>query len=480
MSADAPAATGRLDLLRALPPLRWLVRQRWFPLAPTFVGLLALAALLFVGVAGTPIGNRNGLVVFVWIFWWFLLIAALVPLASRAWCAACPIPFFGDWLQRRTLLGVRVRGRDVTSGRGLAIGRNVYFGLGRHWPRALANLWPAIAGFLLLATFSAVLLTSPLATALTLGGMVVAATAIAFVFRQRTFCRFLCPVGGFMSLYSMPAPLAVRARESAICASCREKGCVAGSERGWGCPWIEHPSRMQRNNACGLCLECLKTCPHDNMSVFVRPPFSDRKLEGWDEVGKAYLMLALAVAYSVVYLGPWGAPKHAANVAESGDWPAFLAYTAVLWAFTLLAVPGAFLVAALIGRRLGSSRADLWGVARAGASALVPFGLFAWIAFSVPLLLANGSYVVAAASDPLGWGWDLFGTGALPWTPVGARWTPGLQAGLVLIGQAAGLWSGWRETRALGGGDRIALAVFAPTAILLTAAALVLLRLYTG
>jgi len=480
MSALWAMPTQGLDVLAAAPPLRWLARRRWFPLAPTIVLLLALGALVFVGLRGTPVGNRNGLVVFVWILWWFLLIAAVLPLASRAWCAACPIPFFGDWLQRRTLLGVRVRGRDDTRGGSLVIGRNRYFGLGRRWPRALANLWPQSAGFLLLATFSAVLLTSPLATAVTLGGMVAAATAVAFVFRQRTFCRFLCPVGGFLSLYSMPAPLAVRVRDGAVCASCREKACVAGNERGWGCPWLEHPSRMERNNACGLCLECFKTCPHDNVSIFARSPFVDHRLDGWDEVGKAYIMLALVVAYSVVYLGPWGAPKHAANVAESGDWPEFLAYTAVLWAFALVAVPGAFLAAAGIGRWIGSRGTSVGAVARAGASALVPFGLFAWIAFSVPLLLANGSYVVAAASDPLGWGWDLFGTGALPWTPVASRWTPWLQAGLVLIGQAAGLWSGWRENRALGGGDRGALATFAPTGILLTFGAFVLLRLYAG
>jgi hypothetical protein len=206
MSSGGAKTAGGFDVLAALPPLRWLALQRWFPLGLAVVMLLFLVSLLGVGIAGTPVGNRNALVVFVWILWWFLLIALLLPLASRAWCAACPIPFFGDWLQRRTLVGVRVRSGADAGGPGVVIGHNRYFGFGRRWPRALSNLWPQSAGFLLLATFSAVLLTNPLATALTLGGMVIAATGIAVVFRQRTFCRFLCPVGGFLSLYSMPLP----------------------------------------------------------------------------------------------------------------------------------------------------------------------------------------------------------------------------------------------------------------------------------
>ncbi len=480
MISSEAKPTRSLDLLAALPSLRWLALQRWFPLALVVAMLLFLVALLLAGTAGTPVGNRNGLVVFVWILWWFVLIAVLLPLTSRSWCAACPIPFFGDWLQRRTLAGVRVRGAADFSGRGVVIGHNRYFGLARRWPRALSNLWPQSAGFLVLATFSAVLLTNPLATALTLGAMVVAASGMAVVFRQRTFCRFVCPVGGFLSLYSMPAPLAVRARDRAVCATCRQKACLAGNERGWGCPWLEHPSRLERNNACGLCLECLKTCPHDNMSLFLRGPFSDRRLEGWDEAGKAYLMLALALAYSVVYLGPWGALKDAANIAESRDWPAFLTYVAALWGLSLLAVPGAFLSAAWLGRHLASGGVSTKSAALAGAAALVPFGLFAWIAFSVPLLLANGSYVVAAASDPLDQGWDLFGAAGRPWTPLASESTPWIQAGLVLAGQATGLSSGWLEMRALFGGERSALASFAPTAVLVTLAALVFLRLYAG
>jgi hypothetical protein len=216
------------------------------------------------------------------------------------------------------------------------------------------------------------------------------------------------------------------------------------------------------------------------MSIFLRAPLSDRRLAGYDEAWKAFVMLALALAYSAVYLGPWGALKDAANVVEARGWGAFLAYAGALALGALVVLPAAFLGAAWLGRRLASIESSTRVLFLAGASALVPFGLLAWIAFSVPLVFANGSYVLAAASDPLGSGWDLFGTAGLPWTPVLPQWIPWLQAALVLAGQAAAFWTGWMESRSLLGATRCAVIGFAPTAMLITGATWTLLWLYTG
>lgn len=476
-----PGAPRRFDLLAASPLLAWTVRQRWFPLVIALALLMLTVTFVTAGLLGTPVGNRNGLVIFVWILWWCVLMAVLVPFASRSWCGVCPVPLFGDWLQRRRVLGVAHADPQTNERSGL-IGRNRYRGVSRRWPRRLSNLWLQNAGFLLLATFSVVLLTSPLASALAVGGMVIAATATALVYRQRSFCRFLCPVGGFLSLYSMSSTMAVRPRSSAVCQACRDKSCIAGSAQGWGCPWLIHPGRLERNNACGLCLECFKTCSSGNMSVFLRPPFSERRLEDWDEAFKAFVMLALAVAYSAVYQGPWGWLKAAANVAEVTEWRVFGLYAVGLWVFSLVIVPGLYVGASWLGRALARVPGDvsLQVAALAGASSLVPLGLLAWIAFSVPLVLANGSYVLTVASDPFGWGWNLFGSADVGWSPLVPHWGQWLQAGLILFGQAAGLNVGWNETRGLYGTDRQAVFGYAPTAVLVTVTTVVLLALYAG
>jgi hypothetical protein len=471
---------GSVDLLHHRG-LAWVARQRALPVAVGLVLLAGLAGLVGAGVWGTGVGNRNAAIVFVWILWWVLLMGAAVPVAARGWCAVCPIPLPGEWLQRRSLLGVRHAAAGAP--RGLArIGHNLYRGASRRWPRALSNLWLQSAGFLVLATLSAVLLTDPLATSLAVAGLLLIATAVAVLYRQRSFCRYLCPIGGFLGLYSGSSVLTVRCRDAAACAACGDKACIAGNERAWGCPWLERPNRMDRSNACGFCLECVRACRQENMTVLLRAPMAEQTLAGWDEALKAVLMLGLAIAYTAVYLGPWGALKDAANPVLHRDWGLFLKYAAALWAFVLLAVPGCFLAAAAWGRRREhGGRPTLKAAVLSSSAAAIPLGLAAWLAFSVPLAFVNGSYVLAAASDPLGRGWDVFGTAHVAWTPLKAEWMGVLQALLILGGQAAALRAAWRAALTLHtSAQRAAVTAFLPTAGVASAASLLLLWLHVG
>jgi hypothetical protein len=41
-----------------------------------------------------------------------------------------------------------------------------------------------------------------------------------------------------------------------------------------------------------------------------------------------------------------------------------------------------------------------------------------WVAFSLSFVLTNSSYIVASLSDPLGLGWNLFGTANATWQPM--------------------------------------------------------------
>jgi hypothetical protein len=41
-----------------------------------------------------------------------------------------------------------------------------------------------------------------------------------------------------------------------------------------------------------------------------------------------------------------------------------------------------------------------------------------WVAFSLSFVLTNASYILASLSDPLGLGWDLFGTAQTAWQPM--------------------------------------------------------------
>lgn len=484
-TTSALESPGRIDVLRSVPPVRWLVKRRWFQYAVVLPNLFLFLFFLVAGIFGSPVGNRNIIIVFVWILWWFLLITLLVPLLSRVWCTACPFPFFGEWLQRRALVRVRAvdpkKVKDAKKGPGVLVGRNRYFGRNLRWPKSLSNIWLQNVGFLGLCTFSALFLTRPIVSVAVLGGLIVTSTVLHLFYRQRSFCNYVCPVSGFLSLYSMSSTLEVRSRDANVCAKCTDKGCLAGNERGWGCPWGMYPSKMDRNNYCGLCMECIKTCPYDNMTVNLRPFCSDTRLKGYDEAWKAFIMLTLAVTYSVVYLGPWGFLKSWANIAEEGNWGGFLTYATTLWLSALLIVPGIYYGAVWLGRKLAKVRERSTKEIFLGfVYPLVPFGLLAWMAFSLPLVLVNGSYILMVASDPLGWGWDLFGTAHIPWTPLVPHWTPFFQVPMLLFGLTYALRTGHAHSRRLFEDPEQAFRAFAPVAVLLTGFSILFLVLYLG
>ena len=486
-SLDQSQTAGwRIDLLKVLPTLKWLVTRRWFQFAVILPNLLLFLVFLLAGVFGSPLGNRNILVVFVWIFWWFLLISVMVPFASRVWCTVCPFPFFGEWMQRRALVGVRAvdlkeEKKKKEKGPGVLVGRNRYFGLNLRWPKSLTNIWLQNIGFLALCTFSAFFLTRPIVSVYVLGGMFLMATVMHLIWRQRAFCDYVCPVSGFLSLYAMTSVVELRADDADVCASCRDKGCLIGNDAGWGCPWFLNPATMDRNNSCGLCMECVKTCPHDNMALNLRPFCSDTKLKGYDEAWKAFIMLSLALAYSIIYLGPWGFLKDWANVSESGEIGGFLIYTVGLWAGALVVFPGIYALAVWAGRRLaGPHEASAKEIFLGMVYPLVPLGLLVWVAFSLPLLLVNGSYILMVASDPFGWGWDLFGTATMAWTPVAPEWVPYLQVPILLVGLAYALKTGWDQARHLFPTDKQAVRAFSPVAVMLAIVVVSFLKLYAG
>jgi len=468
----APPAR-RVDLLKAVPGLKWLLTRRWFQFALVLPSLGFFYFFLIAGVFGSPVGNHNIIIIFVWILWWFLLIAIMVPFASRIWCTVCPIPFFGEWYQRRALIGTRV-GKP-------GVGRNRMWGLNRRWPKVLSNIWLQNIGFLMLCTFSVALLTRPIVSAFVLGGLILLATILHMIFRRRAFCSYVCPISGFLSLYSMSSMIEVRASDKQTCDNCTDKSCLAGGDSGWGCPWNVHPSKLDRNNYCGLCMECIKTCAHDNMTVRARPFCSDTLLKGYDEAWKAFIMISLAMAYSTTLLGPWGTVKDWANPSESGMWGGFGLYAGSLWGLALLVVPGLFYLASRLGRTLGGgSQVPMKQVFLGFSGVLVPMGLMAWIAFSIPLIFVNGSYIITAVSDPMGRGWDLLGTAHFPWTPFYPEYVVFIQIPLLLIGLYYALRTGYRFAREHFGSEAAAVRACIPVAVLSTAISCCFLWLFVG
>jgi len=238
--------------------------------------------------------------------------------------------------------------------------------------------------------------------------------------------------------------------------------------------------KLDRNNYCGLCMECVKSCPNNNIALFARPAFTDSRLKGYDEAWKAFIMTALAASYSVVLLGPWWSIKNWANPSESGQWGGFGIYAGSLWFAALAGLPLLVGAATWLGRALGGGQVPYKNLFLQNSYTLVPFGLLAWIAFSVPLLMVNGSYIVSVLSDPAGWGWNLLGTAHVPWTPVLPDWARVVQAALLLVGFVVAARKGLASAQAAYASPRTAVVSFLPALVVLMLLTAVFLRLYTG
>ncbi|MFQ6014397.1 MAG: 4Fe-4S binding protein [Anaerolineae bacterium] len=434
--------------------IKGVLRQRAFQWALTVPALFSLVLTILAGLWGTPVGNRNFAVIFVWIIWWALLILFLIPLGGRAWCAMCPIPMPGEWLQRRSFIGKR----DHPS-------------LSRRWrwPRWFRNIWLQNFAFLGVALFSATILTNPLVTGALLLAFVLIALGLSLGFERRTFCRYVCPVGGFIGLYSMLAPLELRVKDREVCQAHKGRECYLGSQAGYGCPWLTFPGKMERNAYCGLCTECLKTCPEDNIALNLRPLGLDllvARERGLDEAYKAFVMVACALLYSVVLLGPWGWLKEWADPASLST---FVPYAIMFLTVNLLLLPGLFLAFTVVAQALGGIRAvptrDLF---IDFAYALVPMGLAGWMAFSISFVLVNLSYALPVISDPFGWGWNLFGTSGYPWTPYWPQIVPYLQVPILLGGLLFSIYIAYRIAQQNSGDRRLALRALVPITLFLT------------
>ncbi len=111
---------------------------------------------------------------------------------------------------------------------------------------------------------------------------------------------------------------------------------------------------------------------------------------------------------------------------------------------------------------------------------LVPLGLLAWAAFSIPLVMVNYTHIISSLSDPFGWGWNLFGTAQSQWRPLLPEAVGSIQIPLLLAGLAVALRRGDDILRDLYPQPRRAARALVPLGGLCTLMTLLLLRLFVG
>jgi len=217
-----------------------------------------------IGLLGTVIPGLNFATAITW-YVWFCLVFVMMVVVGRAWCAMCPFGGFGEWVQRHTFW----KRTSSSLGLGLKIPERV----GQY------GFLISVGAFLLLTWieefFNIAGPGNPASTSFMVLGIVGSALLFFLLFERRSFCRYVCPLTSIIgTVGSMGAVAGFRTRDREVCLQCSTKDCMRGGEDGYGCPWYTWPGSSDSNLTCGLCTECYKACPSDNIGLFVQKPLT--------------------------------------------------------------------------------------------------------------------------------------------------------------------------------------------------------------
>ncbi len=217
-----------------------------------------------IGLLGTVVPGLNFATAITW-YLWFCLVFVMMVVVGRAWCAMCPFGGFGEWIQRHTFW------KRTTSS----------IGLGLKMPEQVAQFGflLSVGAFLLLTWieefFNIAGPVNPASTSYMVLGIGGSALVFFLLFERRTFCRYVCPLSALIgTVGTMGSVAGFRTRDRDVCLACTTKDCMRGNEDGFGCPWYTWPGSSDSNSACGLCTECYKACPSDNVGLFLQKPLT--------------------------------------------------------------------------------------------------------------------------------------------------------------------------------------------------------------
>jgi len=460
------------DLFKSKGILKKLLVSRWPQFILTLIALTLIYIVIMTSLFGTKMSGRNLGVLLMWAVWLFLIIAIMTPFAGRIWCTICPLPMFGDLIQRGSFFNPR---KGQTKGY-----NNKFFGFSLKWPQRLSNNWLRLIVFLILATFSTTMVASPRISGLAILALLLLPTLMAPIFELRAFCRYVCPVHAFIGPFSGMSKLALRNRSQEVCDNCKAHFCQNGNAKGWACPYGLNVAELKENQNCGLCLECVRSCTYDNVTLYKRPFASERNMSHMSDAWLSIAIFTIAIIYSILYLGHWPVVRDYVNILDKKNWDLFGIYTGVVWTTSLLVMPGLLYGLAYAGGRLSKQKLSARLIFLNYTASLLPIGLMLWMAFVIPMLFTNITFVLQSLSDPFGWGWDFFGTANTPWHQLIPRYIPWIQAILILAGLHLSLRNITRSWRELDIKPGKQLLITLPYALFIALIALGLLFFFTN
>jgi polyferredoxin len=274
--------------------LRTVIRpagvEGWLPIA----GLMNFKYWLSTGLL--PTTHPAALFLFIS----FLAIAFLLRKAFCSWM--CPVGTLSEYLWRA---GRRIFGRNFQPPRWLDLPlRSLKYLLLGFFVWAVANTSASAIAEFMHSPYGAIADVRMLNFFRYLGetgAIVLAILALASIFVQNFWCRYLCPYGALLGIVSLSSPLRIR-RSEAACIDCAKCAKV--------CPSALPVDKLisVKSAECTGCLECVAVCPAEGALQMSLPQWisapNQGRLPAW----------AMALAIAALFLGIVGYAK------SSGYW----------------------------------------------------------------------------------------------------------------------------------------------------------------
>jgi polyferredoxin len=420
-----------IEWIRGILQSKYIQPIFQIPLLAVFIILLILA---FVDIQDS---GKNLAVIVIWTLWWTGIIFTFV-LVGRLWCFMCPVGALSEWTSR-------------------------IFKPWRQFPVKLQNVWLANLFFVLLTWLDIQIgvVRNPMVTGALLLTITAAAIGIGMRYARRTFCRYLCPIGGLIGIYAMFSAVELRSKDSEVCRDHKRKDCYLGNKRGHACPMFETIPQMDSNNVCNFCGECIKSCPKNNITIRVRSFFKDawtsrKKL--LDEAALAVVLVGVTIFVTGDMLEPWAGWMNSAMKLFPADLLGIeYAYTVevitksvLFFSVSLLLVPGLILLASAFSNRIvgEENHNGLKQTFIAFGYMFIPIGLSMHLAHNTGHLLNESGGIIPALQRVLNKYTSLH-AGEPKWNiaisplvdPVYLYW---IQMGILLLFYGFALYAGYR------------------------------------
>ncbi|MBF0274765.1 MAG: sigma 54-interacting transcriptional regulator [Nitrospinae bacterium] len=109
-------------------------------------------------------------------------------------------------------------------------------------------------------------------TAILLLSITLGAVVCSIFYLRRVWCRYLCPTGNLIGIFSLTSFLSVSADKHVCMYRCKTHNCYTGTETEPGCQLYLHPYAIENPSQCVSCMQCHKNCPNDSVKLNLQFP----------------------------------------------------------------------------------------------------------------------------------------------------------------------------------------------------------------